>query len=259
MNEPVARAQRTSIASFLESWRDRAVQGMGIPGDSDTVSYILAGLDAEQYAPDATTDAMAYFLRRAQLPSGRWRIVAHRPPIESDDIEVTALSMRMLQVYAPPAHKADAQGAVRRAADWLAAAVPGNTEARAFQLLGLAWSGAARDRLATAARALVAQQRADGGWSQLATLDSDAYATGQTLVALLDSGALPVSDPVIQRGVQFLLQTQLADGSWFVKSRAIAIQPLFEGGFPHGRNQWISSAGTSWATMALARTVKRAS
>src|SRR5262249_54961604 len=104
-----------------------------------------------------------------------------------------------------------------------------------------------------------AEQGGDGGWRQLTTLDSDAYATGQALVALMDSGAMTASDPVVQRGVQFLLRTQLADGSWFVRSRAIAIQPLFESGFPHGRNQWISSAATSWATMALARTVKRAS
>jgi hypothetical protein len=27
---------------------------------------------------------------------------------------------------------------------------------------------------------------------------------------------------------------------------------LKESGFPHGKNQWISAAGTSWATMAIA-------
>src|SRR5262249_6265896 len=205
VDESIARSQRSAIATFLESWRDRAIQGMGIPGNSDTVSYILAGLDAERHSPDPATDAMAYFLRRAQLASGKWRILAHRPPIESDDIEVTALSMRMLQVYAPPAHRAEAERAVRQAADWLADAVPGNTEARAFQLLGLSWSGASRDRIRSAARALAAEQGGDGGWRQLTTLDSDAYATGQALVALMDSGAMTASDPVVQRGVQFLL------------------------------------------------------
>jgi len=259
VDEQVARDQRSAIDAFLESWRDRAVQGKGIPGDADTVSYILAGLAAEQQPADAATDAMTYFLRRQQLAAGNWRIGAHRPPIESDDVEVTALSMRMLQVYAAPAHKKECDSAVRRAADWLASAVPASTEARGFQLLGLGWSGASRDRITRAARALVAEQRPDGGWSQLATLESDAYATGQALVALVDSGALPVSDPAVRRGVQFLLRTQLADGSWYVPSRAIAIQPLFESGFPHGRDQWISSAGTSWATIALARAVPAAS
>jgi len=47
------------------------------------------------------------------------------------------------------------------------------------------------------------------------------------------------------------LSTQLEDGSWFVKSRAMAFQPYFDAGFPHGFDQWISTAGTNWTTMAL--------
>ena len=95
-------------------------------------------------------------------------------------------------------------------------------------------------------------QRADGGWSQLSTLPSDAYATGEALVALVESGAMTATDPVYQRGVQFLLNTQFADGSWFVKSRAIPLQPHFESGFPFGKDQFISAAGSNWAAMALA-------
>jgi hypothetical protein len=49
-----------------------------------------------------------------------------------------------------------------------------------------------------------------------------------------------------------LLRTQFPDGSWLVRSRSFPVQPLKESGFPHGRNQWISAAGTSWATMAIA-------
>jgi hypothetical protein len=48
------------------------------------------------------------------------------------------------------------------------------------------------------------------------------------------------------------MSTQLADGSWYVKSRAIRIQPFFESGFPYGRDQFVSAAGTNWATQALA-------
>jgi len=103
-----------------------------------------------------------------------------------------------------------------------------------------------------AAQALAAEQRSDGGWAQLPSLTSDAYATGQALVALRESGAMTTSDPVYKRGVQFLLSTQLPDGSWFVKSRAMRIQPFFESGFPFGRDQFVSAAGTNWATQALA-------
>jgi hypothetical protein len=41
-----------------------------------------------------------------------------------------------------------------------------------------------------------------------------------------------------------------------VKSRAIPLQPHFESGFPHGRDQFISAAGSNWATMALALAVR---
>jgi hypothetical protein len=30
------------------------------------------------------------------------------------------------------------------------------------------------------------------------------------------------------------------------------IQPYFESGFPYGHDQWISHAGTAWATIGLA-------
>ena len=81
-------------------------------------------------------------------------------------------------------------------------------------------------------------------------MESTAYATGKALVALQAAG-LPVSDPAYQRGVQFLLTSQLEDGSWYVRTRAAGLQPYFDNGFPHGVDQWISAAGTSWATMAL--------
>jgi hypothetical protein len=125
-------------------------------------------------------------------------------------------------------------------------------EDRAFQLLGLTWAGGNKENIRKAARALLAEQRSNGGWAQIPTLESDAYATGQALVALQDSGALGASDPAYKRGIQFLMSTQFEDGSWYVRSRDIAIMPFFESDFPYGRDQWISVAGTNWATMALA-------
>ena len=85
-------------------------------------------------------------------------------------------------------------------------------------------------------------------------MPSDAYATGQVLVALQQSGAVSTGDLAYRRGTRFLLRTQLADGSWFVRSRSLPVQPFFESGFPHGRSQFISCAATSWAAMALALT-----
>ena len=65
------------------------------------------------------------------------------------------------------------------------------TEERAFRLLGLSWARrAAADHSKRRARNLLATQRADGGWTQLDERQlTDAYATGEALVALRESGA----------------------------------------------------------------------
>jgi ankyrin repeat protein len=252
VNENIVQGQMKTYGSYIESWRERALQGVGIPGDADTMSYILVAMAAEHYPADVATDAMVRFLKNHQRPDGSWIIFADRPPIEASDIEVTVNSMRAMQLYAPPIQRAQYERGVRLAADWIAAAKPRTNEDRAFQLLGLAWAKKDQRSIHSAAQLLVAEQRADGGWAQIPSLPSDAYATGQALVALRESGAITVSDPVYKRGVQFLMGTQLADGSWYVKSRAMRIQPFFESGFPHGRDQFVSAAGTNWATQALA-------
>jgi hypothetical protein len=118
-------------------------------------------------------------------------------------------------------------------------------------VLGLIWGGASDAAIKKAARELLPLQRGDGGWGQLPPLASDAYATGQVLVALRDSRVIAPKNPAYQRGIQFLLNSQLEDGSWYVRTRAPALQPLFDSDFPHGPDQFISAAATNWAAMAL--------
>ena len=253
VDEKIAQHQVKAIGEYLHSWRDRAIQGIGIPGDADTISYILLGLAAEKHPADAATDALARFVLHQQRADGHWDLLAHRPPIESTPVQVTAMSMRALQIYGPAPLKAQSEAAIRRAAAWLVKVQPATNEERAFRLLGLHWSKAGSKEIQAAAKDVIAHQRPDGGWSQLATLESDAYATGQSLFALAESGAVQPKHAAYGRGVAFLLKTQMSDGSWFVKSRALPIQPHFEAGFPYGKDQFISAAGTNWASLALAR------
>ena len=138
---------------------------------------------------------------------------------------------------------------------WLRSTPTVTADDRNMQLLGLAWGGADRTSLRTLADAILATQRTDGGWSQRAELASDPYATGQALFALSSAIGLAPTDAAYQRGVKFLLSTQRADGSWYVRSRAVKFQPFFESGFPYGHDQWISSMATGWATAALAHAV----
>jgi hypothetical protein len=164
--------------------------------------------------------------------------------------------MRAIQAFAPKALRAEYDKSVQLGAAWLAKAQPKTTEDQTFQLLGMGWSGANKEIIGRAAERLIAGQRSDGGWAQLPSLASDAYATGEALVALKESGALAVSDGAYKRGIQFLVSTQLEDGSWYVKSRSLPFQPYFESDFPHGHDQWISAAATNWATMALALSIE---
>jgi len=97
----------------------------------------------------------------------------------------------------------------------------------------------------------LAEQHADGGWSQLDSLPTDAYASGQALYALNQSGELDVADPAYQKGIAFLLRTQETDGSWHVKTRTFPFVPYIDSGFPHKGDQFISAAGSNWATIAL--------
>jgi ankyrin repeat protein len=215
-------------------------------------AYALFGLAADDVPPNATTDAIAHYLAGLQWSDGRFPGQNYmRPPLEDDDVTATALSIRTLQRYAAPGGQPHIAGIVKRARAWLLSTKPRGMEEMSFQLEGLAWSHADRGEIAKRAAAVVAEQRTDGGWGQFATLPSDAYATGQALVALHQAGGVDTASAVYQKGIKFLLDSQLADGSWLVKSRARGTQHFVDSGFPHGTNQFISAAGTAWATSAL--------
>ena len=62
-----------------------------------------------------------------------------------------------------------------------ASATPVTAEERNMKLLGLMWSGADAASLQPLAATILSAQQPDGGWRQIDTLTSDAYATGQSL------------------------------------------------------------------------------
>jgi Squalene-hopene cyclase N-terminal domain len=103
-----------------------------------------------------------------------------------------------------------------------------------MQLFGLAWARADPNEIERVREQLVSQQRQDGGWAQIPNRDSDAYATGQALVALNQAGRLSPEQPAFIRGTEFLLSTQKPDGSWLVETRRTRAPGLeyFESGFP---------------------------
>jgi lysophospholipase L1-like esterase len=252
---PVDRAAAHAQAVFTrKSFADHVAdyrKGTGIPGGPYHAGYALVDLATGAWPADEVTDALVQYLLKTQEDDGQWRNGSHRPPLEGSEFTATALAVRGLRLFARPAQQKEVAQRVERARVWLVKAKPADQEDRVFRLLGLKWAGADDPAVRGAAEALLHQQRDDGGWSQTADLASDAYATGQALVALHQAGGLAVSDPVYRRGVRFLLASQKEDGSWLVVSRSHPFQTYFESGFPHKKNQWISISATSWATMAL--------
>ena len=218
-----------------------------------SLSWQLFDLGMNHAPQSAYTDSIVRYIKAMQTPEGSWpRNKSRRPPMSSGDFQAAALAIYSLRHYGPAAETASTDMVLARAVKWLENAKPSITQGRAFHLLGLAWGNASPASIKDATRSLAASQRGDGGWNQLPGMVSDAYATGQALYALHTAGNTAVADPVYRRGVDYLLRSQAADGSWHVTTRAIWVQPYFESGFPYGRDQFISTAGTAWAAMALA-------
>jgi ankyrin repeat protein len=252
VDEEIAAEERGQVLAVLG--RKVPTLMLGADLDPSLAAYSLVGFAAEDQPPSVLTDALVHYLVLHQRQDGSWCGEAYRPPEDGGPFLFTALAVRGLQVYAAKGRRAEIASRLARARSWLRQVEPTDSVDRACQLLGLKWTEASGADIKKAAAELLRQQRPDGGWAQMPTLPSDAYATGQVLVALHEAGAVQCANLAYRRGLEFLLKTQRADGSWFVRSRSFPALPYSTSGFPHGRSQFISAAATCWATMALIRT-----
>lgn len=223
--------------------------GRGLPNVYQPLAFAERGV-----AANFATDTIVHWLAQVQRYDGSWQQSDIRPPLASGTILPTASAIRALSTYAPPVMGREITGRIARARDYLLRARPADTQDEVFKLLGLVWSQAPEQAISRQRKRVLALQREDGGWGQLPAMTSDAFATGEALYALHWSG-LGVGSTAYQKGVNYLLRTQLEDGTWFVRSRAFGFQPYSETGFPHGVDQFISAAATSWAVIALAYTL----
>jgi len=258
-------ALRASAVKSLTRGRDltsvdRSVQANMIidPASSEAAGLILAH-DAG-VRPSLTTAIQARLIANAQRADGHWLTIDARPPQGHSQFTATATAIRAVQLYMPEELRKETEERTARTKAWFTQAKPLTTEDFTYRLIGLAWTGASDVERAGAVRELRALQRPNGGWAQLPRMEPDAYATGEALVAL-EAGGVPVTDSAWRKGLQFLMSTQKPDGSWMVKSRMVSpaqvSPPYFETGFPGGHDQFISSAGTAYATMALLLTLPK--
>jgi hypothetical protein len=265
VGEPIVQLDSELSEATTERYREYAVGGGGgINGLSfELFAYSMAGREA-----DARIHAAIRYARSHQQPAGYWHAAPaavaqqalsrpgiNRPPLSFDNFTPTAFMIRALTAYSPPIDAADTRARIDKARTWLLNTPAERTQEHAFRLLGLKWSHADGPHIDDAARAIQRLQRPDGGWSQLPTLQSDAYATGIALFALHEAG-IASTHRVSQAGLKYLLSTQGTDGTWHVKSRSLEFQPYFESGYPYARDQWISAAGAAYAVLAIAAAVE---
>ena len=89
---------------------------------------------------------------------------------------------------------------IAAARDWLVKTPAVDTEDRVFRLLALR---AADADVRSAADDLIKTQRPDGGWAQIDSLESDAYATGSASGGPARRRGDDPADPVYRRGVEY--------------------------------------------------------
>jgi len=252
-DETIARADAARAFTYADL--DKAVQYSWIIEPAVDDAYRLIAADAAGVRPSLSTSVMARLLIARQNRAGDWPSHRQRPPSSYSNVTFTALGLRAIQLYTHPSQRAEMMKHVALARTWLETHRPVDTEERTYQLLGLKWSGANRAALDRLSRELFATQEADGGWASLDGRASDAYSTGQALVALHEAGGVPINDAKWQRGIEYLLKTQAADGSWHTATRLYPPAPLsppyFESGLPYGHDQFLSAQGGAWAVMAL--------
>jgi ankyrin repeat protein len=257
VNEGEAKGYLKMMEGQSTQFQQANIERLDTGGASDPPIALLSVMADEHYPANSLTDVLLTYVASFQKQDGSWWFggVA-RAPMEEGAVARTALAIRAMQVYGTPGLKAELAPRIARARDYLAKVKARTNDDAAMQIAGLHWAGGNDEKVRALSRALVAVQRPDGGWGQNPNLASDAFATGQSLWALQDAGAIKPADPVYQKGVKWLLSTQWEDGSWYVRSRAPKFQPYFQSGFPFDHDQWISSAATSWAVRALAPAVE---
>jgi len=256
VDEPAAASMRQSMIVSLSGRENSFVQRIDSGGGLDSALNTMAALQADKYPANAVTDSMVAYLLSRQFADGRWpREETSRAPIQDGDINRAAVAVSLIRAFAPPSLEKESNEHIARTRQWLLRIQPKSTDDKAMLLAGLRQAGAPDSRIQAAGKVLLEAQRSDGGWGGNPNLESDAYATSEALLALLDSGIVKTSNAVYQNGLRYLLSTRAVDGSWHVRSRAPKFQPYFESGFPYGHDQWISVAATARAVMVLCKSL----
>jgi len=246
------------IRDLFEDRLDSVTNGKSLGGRSLTAGHVLWSFELGGASNDDYSDAFVSYILHQQRKEGYWDVQTNRPPSEESKIHTSYFAIYYMNYFARGKDiKNRVKDAVDKARPWLMDEKPNSQEDFNGKLKALIALKASPEKINNLRKDIIKKQREDGGWAQLSEMESDAYATGQTLYTLLKETPKPDRDITFNESVikarSYLLKNQKDDGSWLVKTRSKPIQKFFDNGDPHGKNQFISISATSWATAALAK------
>lgn len=214
--------------------------------------WIALALNADPEPDEMSRNGLKRMLktiRGDQTEDGSWHAWPEtRPPMFGNSNEV--MTAQAVLALLPAAAAGDEESKLVRDKGWQwlsKTKSDDDPQSTALRLLIATRLERPADEWQPLARRIIERQNTDGGWSQAADMSSDAWATGQALYALSHASTQP-TDPVIQRAILFLANTQRDDGSWPMTSRPA--KPEESGAsllVP------ITGAGASWAVLGLIR------
>ncbi len=258
IDEELMQEQIHFIRDYFEDRVESVTEGKSVGGRSLTAGYLLWSFELGGVKKDQFTDAFVSYLLHHQKKEGNWDVQTNRPPSEESKIHTSYFAINYMNYYARgESIEKKVKEATEKSRSWILGSKPYSQEDFNGKLKALIALDAPAQEIKKARQDLLQRQQEDGGWAQLPEMESDAYATGQTLYTLITSIGSSERDAefvkAIKRARSYLISTQKDDGSWFVKSRSKPIQKFFDNGDPHGKDQFISISATSWATAALAK------
>ncbi|MEX0727020.1 MAG: prenyltransferase/squalene oxidase repeat-containing protein [Planctomycetaceae bacterium] len=184
-----------------------------------------------------------------QNETGKWEFFKNRPPLAGITTDLTLFTTLTLGRSA--ASKSDPLVAemLQKALTQIGDLVPDDSSQQYhnFSLLLDIQLGNKQQDVSKRVDLILSRQREDGGWTQIPEMESDAYATGQTLYSLALAG-IPSDHEAVRKAWPFLVKTQNADGSWPMISR-----PHEPNGVRANNLDPITAAGTGWGVLGLLR------
>lgn len=245
--DPDAMATATEWLSQPASWHDNGADEEFKDKKLAAIQFGSALAEAVKSESVGQEQALAGAAKQVadhQRDDGSWNVDKSGlggSPITYGDCLATAVSQTILLQSNREAFRSN----IEKAGQWLRSAQPFAVSELAGQIIGLsgAEDNAAIRQRARALSLIAKAKNRSGAWGQFASYRSEPFDTGIVLVALSTVEKTAEIREMISHGRQYLISTQLKDGSWPGTTRPAGTQS-----YAHR----IST--TAWATHGLLMT-----